>query len=575
MENGELKITYIGQDLGYLKKLKNVFADQYPGISLSYDHVANKEESDLKPILLNVARKKPDCILVDFELHTTHMLSLARDLNEETLTKKSLVIGLCGNDSKDETLSKSMSLGIKINHVKSMEVLDVVYHMAIYLFPQQALSIEYATATTRKELIAKTIFRAGFATSDYLHFETSYPFEVNQEFQLHSKVFKQVPKPNRYKVLRVGQNNLYYPFKYWVDASYELIPEEDREKAERRLIEYEIKKEIADRGIKEGQEVAALRLDLIDKKNRFAHTREDLKAAMERFINKHKAQNQAKRTRVLVIDRDLRILNEAGEDLRQGEFSLRYFTHLQAGCAEIERIRPGIILFQYERKDQIDDHGKLAFPPNDLEALSYILGKISAIEGYTPFLILFNCTLKTDQLKEQSGLSNIATLKDDMSMDLLEKLVSSYESKDGRNRSHDPRKSFDAKENRLYFSKKSAESILEYDEEIALLKMTESELYFESKEAIPMGTCFYITDPTHMYFTTVEVDANSRNSISFDGHLNRGLIHGVGEIEKGEVRRFVNSLFFDEIREKREAEIADFKRKNAEAAAQKADQKSD
>ncbi|MFW5887260.1 MAG: hypothetical protein ACOCUH_00525, partial [Bacteriovoracia bacterium] len=125
----------------------------------------------------------------------------------------------------------------------------------------------------------------------------------------------------------------------------------------------------------------------------------------------------------------------------------------------------------------------------------------------------------------------------------------------------------------LYFDKRRDESIGTIEFPIIIQSIRENELIFSSSSPIMEGTILQVFNPVPFYITVVphsEKTAKDAGKESF-----RGLIHGIGEVQKKELRKFINSVFFRDLENQKKQELEEFKNKNEEVLKQRTETEED
>ena len=184
-------------------------------------------------------------------------------------------------------------------------------------------------------------------------------------------------------------------------------------------------------------------------------------------------------------------------------------------------------------------------------------------------------------LQDMFNYSNIVNFPDGISIEMIMKLSQVMEKKYELEREKaieqkilklkkaDPQKYKklsvkDFLEKRYYISKFHELSSAEFKRATNLLSITESDMTISVNESLDLKT-YRLHEPLDLSICLVPFEDGKEFEKDGALHIYRGLIHSVGENDKKELRSYVNSVFFSELNEKRDAELAEFQAKNQEA----------
>jgi hypothetical protein len=120
----------------------------------------------------------------------------------------------------------------------------------------------------------------------------------------------------------------------------------------------------------------------------------------------------------------------------------------------------------------------------------------------------------------------------------------------------------------LILDKDHPYTYVELTKDVTIHNISELDLFFACNDEIPVGTVLHFRHPISMYVTV----AHSPQGSAYPNDY-YGLIHGVGEDIKQDLRKYINSIFFKEKEEQKKREKEEFeeakKKYQAEAKAQK------
>jgi hypothetical protein len=126
----------------------------------------------------------------------------------------------------------------------------------------------------------------------------------------------------------------------------------------------------------------------------------------------------------------------------------------------------------------------------------------------------------------------------------------------------------------VYLRKTSPASVAEILTKIEVIKISETDVIFRTEEPLEIGTNLHLAHPVNMYINVRPPKGQVK------GNEYHGLIHGLGEIQKKELRRLVNSIFFRDHDAQIQAETEEFIKLNEaklkeKEEAQKAEEEDD
>jgi hypothetical protein len=214
---------------------------------------------------------------------------------------------------------------------------------------------------------------------------------------------------------------------------------------------------------------------------------------------------------------------------------------------------------------------------NDFEALTKIVQTVKGIEDYNPVIIVFK-SLKhnSEALQTHYKYPMLIAHTTEFNYDLLINLAKTLQKKTEAGVQEPPKikvGSRDVPNHTIVFNKINQHSILEVEYPIVMVSMKENEIGFTSPAPITEGTVFKASLPMddeedeNLEFFVTAIPGKSEGGDG--GEVYRGLIHGIGEDGKKQIRKYINAVFFREKDQQKKAELEEFKKKNQEAAEKK------
>jgi hypothetical protein len=170
-----------------------------------------------------------------------------------------------------------------------------------------------------------------------------------------------------------------------------------------------------------------------------------------------------------------------------------------------------------------------------------------------PFIIVFNTKSNSKEMKENFQYTHIMSTESPLSADLLGRMADAFDKKLEISLKKLKQRSKDTK---IFLSKTNATSLAEILIPITILKLSESDVIFQSAIELPIGMNLHVSAPVDMYLN-VRPSKNQSKTPEYCG-----LIHSIGEEDKKTLRRNVNAIFFRDHDAQVEAEKEEFKQLN-------------
>ena len=580
----EKKLIYLGKDDNYWKILQKNFKEIYPEKEFIFETLTFELEREIKTLRKNIGLAKPHVLFLDNTLFQEEILRLTTDLQKDPATKQIILISLLPNLNSKEVIRRSLSLGIKMNFIKGIDILSIIHHSFKLAFPSELKKMELAVAKVQFEALALNLFNIGYITKDYIHIETNFIFSEGEGLLLNTNIYDDIPISGFFKVVKIHKTNLYTQYRIAYDLKYI-----HRNEKKLRVILQKIEK--YESLLKQNDKSPETKLDLNMANSEKAqilkeeeHNTKVMDKKLGEWIFKNVLMSRPKRSRILIVDRELTLLDKIPGKLEDYSFSVRIRTCIDKDSKVIEQMYPGIIAYVLE--DPLNDHNEeienlnkkevkkvVEREYNSIEALSKLITKIKSSEGYKPFIILFNCYEKTDLIKEKIGYDRILGTRGEIDLDVIVEIVKKYEETRSKKLTHFSQDDSNKNEQRFYISKFSDKSVGEYTFPINVIDISEGEIHFQSFQKIPPYATLYIKDPVKMTLTVVPEEDDEKKKKnkpikSKDMIDYYALISGLGEIETSNLRKYVNELFFKELKKQRAEEKTKFQELNQQVLGQ-------
>lgn len=513
---------YFGDDEAYFRTLVGEFRT-HTRMQIDFKRVFESDEKKIQSLFIKINRDKPACVFIDFSKHSQDYLHLARIIARTPMDKSVVTIGLVDYLSPPEVLMESIATGVHITHIKSPECYDVVFDVTKLVAPNEIGEHGFANASLKEEWEAGIPLKVGYVHSDGLHLETDHKLSKGDRIRMnHAWTEKRMVPSKHFFVQNISTKNLFYHFKYALDVEFlfidEFLPPEGMEE---------------------------------DKINEKKQEREDLivyhRKQLKKWIDDNVSRSLEKKAKVLVVDRDFHFY-ENQERTDKHPYTVRCLPYLADIGAELDRLEPQVIAFALDKEDVTE-------PKNTNEQLHKLMNAVkNKIQDTSPFIIVFNSKLSSKEMQDQLSYAHIMATESDLSVDILIRMADIFDKKMAKLAEND--KPTPKNEQKVFLKKTNASSIAEILIPVNVVKLSETDMILTSEVPLQIGMNLHLTQPVDM-FVNIQPTKNQGKNPEY-----HGLIHCLGESEKKELRRYVNSIFFRDHDAQVNAETEEFKKLN-------------
>ncbi len=603
-------VYYIGADVGYFDTIRSRFLKNYPRDKWTFEVLSSKDKKQYQRIFAKLVQVQPAIIYIDFSYNRDSQLKLAQLLTRENAIRKCPIIGLV---EEKEHVRDCISSGLSVTHVKGGEYHDVVYNPMLMAFPKEVVKPQFARAKFSKQVELIDDFRIGFITKDSVHAEGNIELKVGETVTIDLDIPTSLLPSREFIVKAVDDKNLYYDFKYAYELQFVFVNREELQESEKTDF----------LGETDPKKIEKLKQEAERKsRHKEAEYQDQLsrtKKKMRDWIATKTDSTAPKKTKIMIVDEGMGLMAQ-DKLIDDFPYAIRFHTYLSESFKELSTFRPNIIAYQFLRADLFGD--PIDFlkedktqqdkkDKNDEEAeeltveeielrekvvdqesekarteLIRLIQHIKTIEGYNPFLIIFNCHKYTSaSFQESFKYPLVLTHKGHVDLDVIthmaqvleNKQTASYDEKIQQKikalKTKDPMKyknlkAQDFEEVRFYIKKENPLSHASYYYPVNFETLTESELTFSTEAEFEL-TNFRLNFPVNMSIALVPEDGKK---FILNGKLKtyRAIIHSIDENDKKEIRKYVNSIFFNPLTEKREQEHQAFAALNDKVLKDKA-----
>lgn len=516
--SGKLQFYYFGDDEAYFRALQGEF-QRNARTPIEFKKFFETEEIKIQSLFLKIVNGKPACVFIDFSKHTQDYLHLARLISRTPMDHSMLMVGLLDYLSPPEVLKESIATGARMNFIKSAETFDVAFCVGKTVIPQSMGEHGFANASLKEEWETGTLCKIGYIHNQGIHIETDLPLKKGDRLLLdHYWQTKKIIPSGQMFVNNVTNNNMFYQFKLNADLEFVVIdeyipaegvtPEQIKEKTEER------------------QELIRIH-----------------KKQLKRWLDDNQSSSQEKRAKILVVDQKFHFYQDQARTDKH-PYTLRCIPFFRDIEEELNRLNPQIIAFELDHSDN---------PKNTLDELKKLMRVLSnRISDFSPFVVVFNTKMSSSEIQASIHYPQTLAYAEELSPDLLIKLADMVQKKMANTNTVAKKD-----EQRVFIKKNNLASVAEIIKSVTVIKLSETDMILQSDYDFPAGTNLHFSQPVEMFVNINPVAKPSGKKPEY-----YGLIHGLGESEKKELRRYVNSVFFRDHDAQVSAETEEFKKLN-------------
>lgn len=487
----KLLFYYLGDDEAYFRALQGEIK-KHAKVEIDFQRFSENEDTKIQSLFLKVFTLKPTCVFIDFSKNTQDYLHLARIISRTTLEHEMLLVGLVDYLSPPEVMEESLATGAGLNFIKSAETFDVVFAVSHLCMPGNVLGHGFANTKLKEVAQAGVLAKIGYVSTNGLHLESDYPFAQGEKLELkHHWLEKRIVPSRQVTVKTVSTSNMFYQFRNNADLEFGFVDE--------LVVAVEMSPE-----------------EVAHRKNERNDLLEFHKNKMKKWIQNNESPGSEKRAKVLVVDYHFHFYQDQPRTDKHA-YTIRCAPFLKDISSELDRLKPQIIAFSMD-----DNH-------NTLDALETLTK--SCAKG--TFIIVFNSPLKSEELRDGLGYEQVIAYAEALSPEIILKMAEALQKKlihTGEVNNSIPK---------IYLKKTHASSLALIKKSVTLVKLSESDMIIQSEYPFAAGTNLHFDLPVPM---VVNIRPNDKPSGKIPEFY--GVIHSLGEVQKKELRRYVNSIFF-------------------------------
>lgn len=530
---GKPLFYYFGDDEAYYRAIVGEFK-RHTKITIDFQRFFESDEKKIQSLFLNVYKNKASCVFIDLSKNTQDYVHLARILARANMEHSPVLVGLVDYLSPPEVLKESIITGVNLAFIKSPETFDVVFSVTKLISPSDIGEHGFANADLKDEFEVGLPVKIGYVHEKGLHIETDYPLKDGDQIKLNHHWTKKKVVPSRECfVQKVTSRNLFYHFKNAADIEFHFVDQ------------YIPPEGMAPKDVEERKEY---RLHLV--KNH--------KKLLANWLSTNTTLSLEKKAKVLIVDPEFHFY-DGQPRTDKNAYTIRCIPFMKDINFELDRLEPQVIAFSLDKPDSKE-------PINTLEKLQLLAKTLSErYQDKSPFIVVFNCKTPAKEIKDSLNYTNLLTTESEISVELLVRMAEIFDKK--LEQSISKTKSSVPK---IFLRKTHNASIAEIVINLTLVKLSETDLVFQTDAPIPIGSNLHFSSPVEMFINVQPSKGQSKSPEFY------GLIHSLGEDEKKQLRRFINTVFFRDHDAQLQAETDEYrnlnlaKKQEREEAAKKA-----
>ncbi|MGB0454379.1 MAG: hypothetical protein ACPGJV_11775 [Bacteriovoracaceae bacterium] len=595
-------VIYVGDDANYFNTIKYKTLKQYEKLGLEFVQLDVAKFKSYEHCFAELVHYRPKIIYLDFCRNYDIIQKIGKLVTQDGVT----------HGVPSVAIVDSRPLAEKVNfypytfvHFKGGEHHDVIYDAIDLAYPENVKKPEFAQADFSMDVKLFENLKVGYFTPVGLHAEGNFKINKGQIVEVETEIPKDRIPSTRCFVRNLVADNLYYQSKFAYDLEFQFVDEpvfnnEELEEA----------KKISNKKARMAK-FKHIKMDRHKRIDRYHTQIEDSKKQQKEWVEENMDGSVPRKFKMLISDPELTVLKEEDDVLSNQEYNYRFQTSFTEHFTEVFTLKPSIIcinlwsedfveelivkstnpnakdeLVKIKLTDEEEEMKKVVFSEvenKDFDDLNTIIRRIKETKNYRPILVLFNCReynskamqkkyaypfVMTNEarinLKHIEGMAHVYKLK--IENDYEAELKKKAEMMQKVKKDTEDAEGLDVREKIVYMVgdhpyRKASLSI-----DIAIKKMTESEIVFSCEYQLEKGQKYKLDFPLEMYLTITLNDGQVFHKV--DGFYQyRALIHGVDETGKKYIRKFVNEVIFSPMMKERDQEQEAFKALND--AAQK------
>lgn len=577
---GKKLAYYIGRDMGYAKTLRDRFKKYTYIDDLEFIPYCKFDPAEYQKIFCELIENDARIIYLDFTSNSDEFITLANLIKRDFHFASSALVVLI-DDNK--LLPKARLTTADFVHLKNGEHYDVAYDPIAIAFPKIVQKLEFAQAKFQQAARLREDVLISYLTPTGCYIETNISLSEGEVIELEHNIPKAILPSSTAIVKGVKTKELVYDYQYGYELAFQVMNEPQF------TLEEEESENFEDIKVEKFNEYNEL---LIRQK----------KKLKEWVIDQASFSSSNFKIRILIFDEFLSLFKHGEENSKKYPFSVRFQSCLDGSLKDIDRFRPEIIAMQFDPLQVEEEEEGAAATEDDspahhdddddevqssLEKLTEIIRYVKSTEGYRPYIVVCNTTNYDSAVlqntfkypfilvnKETVHYAFLKSISELLKKKREDKIDNAIKQKVIQLRKSDPKKyarlrESDLREVKYFVDKRKEIGNAFIWVPIKIFEMTESEVSFVSEREHLIGSRCAIDFPMTLHVTLVPKEAKRPEGIGSTWTVYHGLLGCIHEIQKQELRQFVNKIFFSDLDAKKAAEAEEYKRIQEEGKQRK------
>ena len=175
--------------------------------------------------------------------------------------------------------------------------------------------------------------------------------------------------------------------------------------------------------------------------------------------------------------------------------------------------------------------------PTDIDSVSELVNNLRGLEQYKPVIVVLNNPSSASALQKVYGYDNIVCIPQPLSVDIFKLFVKTFLDKSKRPAVLDG----------LFFAASDPIRAIDVFLNVIVTSLSEHEITFLTKADLPMFTVLHLNLPIECFVTIIPSYFELEKS--FTGKHYMGIIHGISEESKQSLRKLVNQMIYQPIKD--------------------------
>ncbi len=516
-ENEAVLIIYVGVDKRYCEslreKLKTTYREKATNFTFKKFHTVT--EDNYVDIVKMVLQMQPALALIDYSFQSDCMLKVATVLRQ--IRKDLPLLALYEHQTNFSVVIRSIQSGVLINHLKSGDDnLNTIYSLCYMTIPDQIEEPEIAKYQIKEGLYTKVIeqLHVNHYTKEGFRIETNHQLTAGEEVEIENKLSKDVMPSKKFLIKEAsGDGEHFYDRKYWALMEYLFIDPINVPSRATTLDKANLEE---------------------DRKKRVKEIEEEIKPKFLEWFTKDLApKSTPQNIKILIIDKTLKALQGDTQWIEDIPYNIRLKINIHKIEDEIRHFKPIMIAFRFETLPEEMEDGDEPVNYNNNEALKTLIQTVQGISAYTPYIVSFNDKEGASRkLKKELGYSNFMASQDNITLDIILKFASIYETKNKE-------KIEQEQKGKVYMNKHDEMSTMTFKHMAQIVNINEVAFEFTSKVHFELYQTYLMEQPFETYFTVFPHRKSSQ--YSSDNNCYRGIFHSYNDEQKKDIRKFIIS----------------------------------